>query len=52
MLETFILIFWLGQGAGSAEFDNMAACSRANNQLEEVFGQNYNGVCVSKGEQS
>ena len=29
-MGTFILIFWLGQGAGTAEFANMAACTEAH----------------------
>ena len=50
VMKTFILIFWLGQGAGSAEFSNMAACLEANNTLKETYSHSYGGVCVSKGD--
>lgn len=49
-MGTFILIFWLGQGAGTAEFADMAACTKAHNDLKEVYEYNYGGVCVAKGD--
>jgi pyruvate/2-oxoglutarate dehydrogenase complex dihydrolipoamide dehydrogenase (E3) component len=48
-MKTFILIFWIGQGAGSAEFFTRAACLEAHKTLKETYSFMYGGVCVSKG---
>jgi hypothetical protein len=49
MLKTFVLIFWLGQGAGSAEFEGLDACLKAHAALKEVYTHTYGGVCLPKG---
>lgn len=51
MIETFVLIFWLNSGAGSAEFANSESCEFANARLEETYKDYYFGVCFPKGEQ-
>ena len=50
MTKTFVLIFWLGQGAGSAEFESMSACMKAHNSLKDVYEHTYGGVCLPKGD--
>jgi len=43
-----ILIFILGNGAGSAEFSNLTACRIADAHLRAYYPNSYDGTCVYK----